>query len=261
MIFLGDKTDQILKAVRDFTENYPDDRAAIIATNQVVLSSLVNIWIIFVFWDGEEPPAGTFDSFVNIGPLINTSKQQSYYSFLSSFDSLVIMGTVYSIATETSPLPNSSVGHTVLKSYYDHFLNITKANRGVPGLSATMAFQPLPKRLAQKSKANGGDLLDLDDSVDRMLIEFNYSYTFPASDSVINKAVVALLSGIRDRVKAFIGNGTIPDAYVPLFMNDANFQQDYFGRLRPETLAYARGVRDTYDPSGFFRDRTGGFKL
>ncbi|PVH71557.1 FAD dependent oxidoreductase [Cadophora sp. DSE1049] len=261
MIFLGDKTDQVLKAVRDFTENYPDDRAAIIATNQIALSTLVNIWLIFVFWYGPEPPPGTFSAFTNIGPLIDTSGSNSYYSLLSSFDSLVIMGTVYSIATETSPLPNSEVGHTVLKSYYDHFLSVTMANKHVPGLSATMAFQPLPKRLAQKSKANGGDLLDLDDSVDRMLMEFNYSYTFPASDSVMNDAVATLLAGIRSRVEAFVANGTIPDAYLPLFMNDANFQQDYFARLRPETLSYARGVRDKIDPSGFFRDRTGGFKL
>ncbi|KAH7413376.1 FAD binding domain-containing protein [Cadophora sp. MPI-SDFR-AT-0126] len=261
MIFSGDQTDQVLQAVRDFTENYPDDKAAIIATNQIALSTLVNIWIIFVFWYGPEPPAGTFSAFTNIGPLLDTSGPNSYYKLLSSFDALVIMGTVYSIATEMSTLPSSEVGHTVMKSYYDHFLNVTMAHKDVPGLSATMALQPLPKRLAQKSKENGGDLLDLDDSVDRILMEFNYSYTFPASDSVMDEAVAALVAGMRSRVKAFIANGTIPDAYLPLFMNDANYQQDYFGRLRPATLSYARGVRDEYDASGFFRDRTGGFKL
>jgi hypothetical protein len=102
--------------------------------------------------------------------------------------------------------------------------------------------------------------LDLD-PIDRILLEFDFSYDFPASTATIDPAVKALFSGIRERVLAFMANGTIPDIYVPLFMNDANYQQDYFGRLRPATLQYAKEVRDNYDQRGIFKERTGGFKL
>jgi hypothetical protein len=57
-----------------------------------------------------------------------------------------------------------------------------------------------------------------------------------------------LFSGVQEMALAFIANGTLPGAYLPLFMNDANFQQDYWGRLQPETLSYAQGVREAYDP-------------
>jgi hypothetical protein len=261
MIFSSDKTDLLLDAIRDFTENYPDDRAAIIATNEITLSSLLNIWILFFFWDGNEPSPGTFDGFTKIGPDINTCGPTTYYNYLTESNAAVLTGQVYAITTETTPLPNKTVGHEVFRSYYDHFNDVAMAHKDVPGLIATIAFQPLPKRLVQKSQANGGDLLDLDDSIDRIVFEFDYSYSFPAADLLMDEAIVTLYSGLRDRVKAFIADGTLPNAYLPLFMNDANYQQDFFGRLRPETLEYARDMRDAYDPKGFFRDRTGGFKL
>lgn len=99
------------------------------------------------------------------------------------------------------------------------------------------------------------------DPVDRMLFEFDFSYDFPASTSVIDPAIKALFSSMRERVLAFMANGTIPSVYVPLSINDANYQQGYFGRLRPETLQYAQGVRAEYDLQGLFKERTGGFKL
>ena len=261
MIFDSSDTDQILSAVRNFVEYYPDDKAAVIVTNEITLSSLLNIWLIFLFYDGAEPPAGTFDNFTNIGPILNTCTTTTYYDFVSAEDSVVFMGDVYMIATESTPLPNATVGLEVMKSYHDYFVDVAMANSLVPGLTATMAFQPIPKRLAQKAKANGGDLIDLDDSVDRIFFEFDYSFTTPLSDGQMNTVIKGLFSGVRERVQAFIANGTLPEAYLPLFMNDANYQEDYWGRLRPETLNYAQGVRNHYDPNGFFQDRTGGFKL
>jgi len=250
-----------LPAIRDFVEYYPDDKAAVIVTNEITLASLLNIWVIFLFYDGPEPPVGTFDNITNIGPLVNTCTTTTYYDFVSQEDSIVFMGDVYMIATESTSLPSASVGLEVLSSYHNYFVDVAMANALVPGLTATMTFQPVPKRLAQKAKANGGDLIDLDDSVDRIFFEFDYSFTSTLSDAQMTTVIKTLFSGIRERVQDFISNGTLADAYLPLFMNDANFQEDYWSRLRPETLNYAQGVREDYDPNGLFKDRTGGFKL
>ena len=53
---------QLLTAIRDFVEYYPDDKAAIIVTNEITLASLLDVWLLFLFYDGPEPPAGTFDN-------------------------------------------------------------------------------------------------------------------------------------------------------------------------------------------------------
>lgn len=135
------------------------------------------------------------------------------------------------------------------------------ANKLIPGLRAAIALQLIPKRLAQKAQADGRDLIALGDSVDRILMEFNYPFTSTLSDNQMDGAIKTLFSGMRDRVLAFITSGMPTNAHLRLFMNDANHQQDYWGRLRQKTSTYARGVRDAYDPNGLFGDKTGGFKL
>ncbi|KAN0102884.1 FAD dependent oxidoreductase [Hyaloscypha variabilis] len=253
--------DQILTAIRNFVEYYPDDKAAIIVTEELTLASQQDIWLLFLFYDGPVPPPGTFDNITDIGPIVNTATTTTYYDFVSQEDAEVFMGGVYMIATESTSLPAADVGLEVLSSYRDHFVDVAMANAQVPGLVATMAYQPIPKGLAVKALENGGDLIALDNFVDRIFFEFDYSFISTASVPQMNGVIETLFSGIQERVSAFTANGTLPEAYLPLFANDANFQEDYWGRLRPETLAYAEIVRDEYDPFGFFKDRTGGFKL
>lgn len=54
----------------------------------------------------------------------------------------------------------------------------------------------------------------------------------------------------------------LPDVYRPLFMNDANYAQDYWARMDPASVQMARAVRQQYDPEMFFQKRTsGGWRL
>ncbi|PGH01861.1 hypothetical protein AJ79_07798 [Helicocarpus griseus UAMH5409] len=260
LIIGGDKTNEVLAAVRDFTEYYPDDKAAVIATHDITLVDLVDIWLLFLFYDGETPPPGTFDNFTNIGPILNTAKTQSYSDFVSAQDGLVITGQIYDMATELSTLPSANNAE-VMQAINGHFETVSMENKFVSGLVATMALQPIPKRLARHAKENGGDLMDLDDSVDRLLIELNYSYNFPSDVPTVEGALKKMTNGMRKDILDLIANGTLADAHLPLFMNDAHHSQDYFGRLRPEKLEYVKKIREVYDPENFFRDRTGGFKM
>jgi hypothetical protein len=63
------------------------------------------------------------------------------------------MEDAYMIAIKSTPLPNADVGLEVLSSYHDYFVDVTINNAFVL-LTATMNFQPIPKRLSQKVKAN-----------------------------------------------------------------------------------------------------------
>lgn len=259
LIFTGDKTEQMLAALRDFTEYYPDEKAAIIMTAELSALGAIDMWIMFLLYDGPEPPAGVFDNFTAIGPFTNNCKTRSYYDLLSYNDFAVLKGSIYTITTETIPLPDVSASPEVLGAVYDNWRNTTESVIGVSGIIGSIAFQPIPKLLARKALEKGGDLIDLDDDVDRLIIEFNYSYFFATDDEKMDTATQKLYTGTRDVVTQYTASGQLPEAYLPLFANDGYFRQDYFSRLR--TADFARQVRDAYDPAGFFAGRTGGWKL
>ncbi|KAK2781842.1 hypothetical protein FQN52_001336 [Onygenales sp. PD_12] len=260
LILGSDKTPEILAAVRDFAEYYPDDKAAIIATHDITLVDAVDIWLLFLFYDGETPPPGTFDNFTSLNPILNTAKTQSYGDLVSAQDGLIITGQIYDMGTEMTPLP-SAANPEVLEAYNAHFERVSEENKAISGLVATMALQPIPKRLAKHAKASGGDLLDLDEDADRLIIEMSFSYNFPSDVPKMEAGLVGLIDSMREDVLKFTKEGILSDVQVPLFMNDAHHSQDYWGRLKPEKRAYAKKIRDVYDPEGLWRDRTAGFKL
>ena len=124
----------MLVAVRNFTENYPDEKAGIIMTGEITGLGVVDIWIMFLFYDGPTPPAGVFDIFTDIGPSANNCKTRSYYDLLTYNDFAVVKGSIYTIATETTSLPNATVGAEVLGAYYDHWRSTTMSVLEVSGI-------------------------------------------------------------------------------------------------------------------------------
>lgn len=65
-------------------------------------------------------------------------------------------GQRYTIATETTPVPNSTVGTAPLQDYYDHWFDVTNSVLEVTGVLGSIAFQPVPKTFSEKAKARGG---------------------------------------------------------------------------------------------------------
>ncbi|KKA20781.1 FAD dependent oxidoreductase [Rasamsonia emersonii CBS 393.64] len=252
-------TSKILAALRDFTEHYPDEKAGIIVTTEH--TALLNLWIIFLFYDGPSPPPGVFDSFKAIGPDLDTTKTWDKYTDLLKYNDIYILhGQRYTIATETTPLPNKTVGAEVMQSYYDHWFNVTNTVLTVPNVIGSFAFQPMPRNITSKAKSLGGDLLDFPTDQDYILFEFDFSYAFAADDETIDAATQNVYAGMDALVQDHIARGLLPDVYRPLFMNDAYFRQDYWGRIR--TKEQALQTRLKYDPEGFFQKRTsGGFRL
>ncbi|PWY78076.1 putative FAD dependent oxidoreductase [Aspergillus sclerotioniger CBS 115572] len=257
-VFASDKGPQILEALRDFVEYCPDDKAAIILTAEC--AAFLDTWIMFLFYDGPKPPQGVFDNFTAIGPLDATKTWNRYYDLLKHNDFFILHGKRYAIATETAPLPDKSVGAEVLRTYYRHWHSVTKTVLDVPGMVGSLAFQPMPKAITSKAKARGGDLIDFPIDQDYIVIEFDFSYDLSRHDKEIDTAIRSLFNGFDNITSQYIDNGILPNVYRPLFMNDANHAQDYWGRLR--TTEQARQTRRRYDPEGFFQKRTsGGWRL
>ncbi|KAI0472788.1 FAD binding domain-containing protein [Xylariaceae sp. FL0804] len=251
-------------AVRDFTEYNTDEKAAVIVTAERTLATAVDLWILFIFYDGESPPDDVFANFTSAGtgPLINTCKTQSYNDLVSGNNWSVLKGSVYTIGTESLPLPYAADGADVMLSIYEQWVNVSNSVALVPGLVASIAFQPVPKQIARVAAAKGGDMLDLDDDVDRIFIELDYSFLLNSQYDTVDQVMRDTYEGIASQVEEYQSAGKMPaDVYLPLFQNDCFYPEDYFGRLRPERLALAQSVQADVDPTGFFANRTGGFKI
>ncbi|KAJ5605242.1 hypothetical protein N7510_010396 [Penicillium lagena] len=256
-IFTADKTPQILAALRNFVADYPDDKAAIILTSEH--GAVIDLWIMFLFYDGPEPPAGVFDEFSAIDHTSTAKTWDSYYDLLKNNDFFILHGQRYTIATETTPVPDNS---SVLQEYYDHWFQVTESVLDVTGVLGSIAFQPVPKSFSQKAKANGGDLLDVPTDTNYIFMELDFSYALSLDDDTIDQANQNLYGGMNTIVQKNIDQGALPDVYRPLFMNDAYYRQDYWSRIKPESHQFALETRLRYDPDGFFQTRTsGGWRL
>lgn len=80
MTFGDDKTPEVLEAIRNFVEYYPD-KAAIIPTCEN--TSLFTSWFIFFFYDGATPPEDVFANFTAItSQSSNVKTWDSYYDLV-----------------------------------------------------------------------------------------------------------------------------------------------------------------------------------
>ncbi|KAF2691015.1 FAD-binding domain-containing protein [Lentithecium fluviatile CBS 122367] len=255
-----EKDKKLLKAVRDFTEYNTDHKAAVIVTAERANINIVDSWIIFLFYDGPTPPAGIFQNFTDVNPLLDTTRTRTYADLMALSNWVVIKGEVVMIATETVPLPSAANEVEVFEGIHNHWRNITATTLLEPGIVASIAWQPFPKAIAREARARSPDLIDVDDDVDRIIIEMNYAFATLPNYEKMADTMEATYTGVRERVQAWQADGTLPEAYLPVFMNYGFYRQDYWGRLKPESRALAKSVSDQVDPNGLFETRTGGWK-
>ncbi|KAL2258814.1 hypothetical protein VTK26DRAFT_7730 [Humicola hyalothermophila] len=259
----------LLRAVRDFTEHNTDDRAAVIVTAERVTANLLDSWILFLFYDGPAPPAGLFANFTSLKPAIaNTLRARSYADLMAASNWVVLRGFQVLIGTETVPLPRADrADELLLDGIHAHWRNVTGEGTTllVPGLVASIAYQPFPRRIAQRAREGAGeggmgDLIDVEPDADRLIVELNYAFLLPGDYGEMDAKMVETYGGIRERVVRWQQEGKLEDVFCPVFMNYGFYRQDYFGRLKPEMRALAKRVAEEVDPEGVFRTRTGGWK-
>ncbi|KAF2119377.1 hypothetical protein BDV96DRAFT_610419 [Lophiotrema nucula] len=262
LVFLHSDTvaSKILKAVRDFTEYNTDDKAAVIVTAERGNVDLIDSWILFLFYDGPSPPEGLFNNFTSVGPLLNTVRERTYADLMAFSNWVIVKASVVDIGTETIPLPSEENFSNTIEVLHAHWRNISDTVLLVPGIVASIAWQPFPKAIARQAHARSPDLIDADDEIDRVIIEMNYSFVPQTEYEHMADTLETTYTGVRDRVVAWQADGTMPQGYCPLFMNYGFFREDYWGRLRPESRALARSVQEQVDYNGLLRERTGGWK-
>jgi hypothetical protein len=252
---------KLLRAVRDFTEYNTDDRAAVIVTAERANLNAVDTWILFLFYDAPVVPPDFFKNFTAIdGLTLNTFRQRTYADLMAFSNWVVVKASVVHIATETIPLPSAENGVEVMETLHAHWRNVSSTTLLVPGVVASIAWQPFPKQIARQARLRSPDLIDADDDVDRIILEINYSFVPQTEYESLADTIETTYSGVRSRVLAWQEDGTLPEAYLPLFMNYGFNRQDYFGRLKLENRALAKRVSEDVDLGGLFRTRTGGWR-
>jgi hypothetical protein len=81
--YWGNQSDAILDATADFTANLSSSpKAAVIVTGEIAIDSLLEIFVIFFFYDGPVVPDGVFDKFNAIPTITDGTEVQTYASFV-----------------------------------------------------------------------------------------------------------------------------------------------------------------------------------
>lgn len=167
---------KLLQAVRDFTDYNDDDKAAVIVTAERGNIDLIDTWILFLFYDGAVVPEGIFKNFTDAGPLLDTTRVQTYASLMAGSNWVIVKASVVQIGTETIPMPSAENGVKVMEGIHAHWRNITDTVLLEPGIVASIAYQPFPKRIAEAARERSPDLIDADDAGNRLILEMNYSF-------------------------------------------------------------------------------------
>ncbi|EFX04313.1 FAD dependent oxidoreductase [Grosmannia clavigera kw1407] len=173
---------KLLRAIRDFTKYNTDSKAAIIPTAERVLARR--------------------------GPITDTCKTRTFSEFVTNNNWAVLKDTVYNIGTETIPLPADD-NINVLEAVHAHWRNVTDSVLLVGGLITNIAYQPLPRRIAQIAQDRGGDLLDFDVNSDFVILEISNSFLLQSDYDMMDITLQAAYNGVRQMVLAWQEDGTL----------------------------------------------------
>ncbi|KAF2166650.1 hypothetical protein M409DRAFT_66628 [Zasmidium cellare ATCC 36951] len=272
-----DKREALFRAVTRFVRDYPDEKAAVIPVFQFGLPlNLLNAItgpIMFMFYDGPNPPADLFKDFDDVQELFSTTKTKSYYDMSQEAGGAAIVGFGNSFREITVPnLPEESMTQ-FFSTYWDMYYNATFIN-GLQDLDVQVTGfdpQPLSVRIAQASQKQGGNVYGLNpDHGDRIWIENNLLWTNPTCNDRCPQQSKELSESLLQYQKDTYGSQTATNYksgdpsftnFNPLFMNDIGPDQDIYSSFGPENLARLKQIKSAYDPTGFFTNRQGGFKL
>ncbi|KUJ08661.1 FAD-binding domain-containing protein [Mollisia scopiformis] len=271
--YAATEAEALLNATENFNENYDKDpKAAVIVTGEIAIDSLLEIFVVFFFYDGPTAPAGIFDEFNAIPFLTDGTETRSYYDLINSDDGTNLYGLRYLIRATTLPnLPNAT-GKALYNYHYNEWRNYVMTE-GIlhPGFIFSLAFQPMPYIIPAESVAAGGNALGMNPAEgDRMWMEYDISWLTALGDDdahAMSMNITATIDEYAKTVYAGIKNthfeaGNLEEEeYNPIFMNDAMYDQMPLQSYENDGYIKLKAIQQSVDPTGFFPSRTGGFKF
>jgi hypothetical protein len=272
-IYSYDQKDALLEATHNLVSDYHDPKAAVIVTYTSTLDSLIDIFVVFYFYNG--PDAGEIlDDFQKIPALIDATKSnQKYVDLLKDNSFFSLEGMRYLIRTGTFPNLPGADGLDLYHYGLDSFNDLAKKyqlDKLLDNYAFSMAYQPVPTIMANASVNNphGVNLLGLDPRHgDKIFMEYDLSWLTSRSDQMAAAALTNITQPLQDYGRSKY-KGAQPTHYEsgdvdftnwnPLFLNDAMYNQDAVQSYGDDTFAKLSQIQKSRDPAGFFSKRTGG---
>ncbi|TVY21400.1 putative FAD-linked oxidoreductase [Lachnellula arida] len=265
------KLSAVLNATQHFIEYNDDPKAAVIVTLDIAVDTLVQVAVVFFFYDGETPQGGVFDEFNALIPISDQVTTQTYSDFESGNDQYSAYGLRYLYRTTTIPNLPGTNGTDLYNTVYNKFVDYVITNDLLfPGFVFSLAYQPLQTLLSEASVASGGNALQLDPkNGDRVWIDLVISWETAAGDDTAASSAEQILSDIDSYVRTayagvpntrYVEGNLTYEEYNPLFLNDAMYDQQPAQSYGNNSYERLRAIQKHVDPNGFFPTRTGGFK-
>ncbi|EPE35102.1 FAD-binding protein [Glarea lozoyensis ATCC 20868] len=269
---------QLLEATQHWTENFNDPKGSIIVTGDIAADSVVDIFVVFLFYAEPSPPVGVFDKFNSIPWISDTTRTQSFSSLLDGNSQLSsIYGLRWFVRGATVPNLPGQNGTDLYISAYNLFKSYL-TNQGLERLNQlgfvfSLAFQPFPYVIpaAGLIQNPGGTPMNLDAANgDKMLLQYSISWPTNISDAKaleIISAQTPLLETLLDTEFAgqksshyVEGSDNTDDGNSWVFFNDAMYDQNPLQSYGGDSYNRLKVIQRRADPLGFFPSRTGGFK-
>jgi hypothetical protein len=128
-----------------------------------------------------------------------------------------------------------------------------------PTVVASIALQSFPDLIGKGTEARGGNAMGLTGSDGgRFITELSFLYTLNTTTQGIYATSRAMTAAFHADYQAILPKAAGAETYLPLFMNDAAYDQDVTHSYGGYTGFAAS--QNAVDPKGFFSKRTGGFK-
>ncbi|KAF9773987.1 hypothetical protein IL306_008085 [Fusarium sp. DS 682] len=239
------KTDELYETMHKFIPYSNDDPKAAIIVTSLILTGSSRINLLFYFYDGEKPPTtGPFADFLKIKSTLDTTKTQSYPDL-------------------TATIPYFKDDSGVYAEITNKFREITRTYfKNLRGLASqcSVDFQPLPSSIGKHTEERGGNAIGFTaNDPDRVLLEIQCAWVEKRYDDPVRQFSKDLTAWIEDKLPEWIEkNGGDANEYLPLFMNDAMYDQNVTGTYKD--YARFKELQREADPEGVLRERMGGFK-
>ncbi|KAF1828922.1 FAD binding domain-containing protein [Decorospora gaudefroyi] len=258
------KDEELYAALHDFIPNGPQDPKAAIIFSDLVLAADINTKLIFYFYDAPSPPTtGPFADFLEIPGLSCTTKTQTYSELLKANGAPVGLLNARSLF-RTYTVPYIASRPQMYSEIRDQLANITATFLNtlplIRAIQFSVDFQPLPALFGQISESKGGNAMGLTASdPDRIILIYQGAWNSPEDDELAYELAREITAWLDEVVPVWMEEaGLPPDMYLPLFINDAMFDQPVLQSYREYEKFEA--LQRSVDPDGLFRTRFGGFK-
>ncbi|KAF7569057.1 GlcD FAD FMN-containing dehydrogenase [Pyrenophora tritici-repentis] len=259
------KDDELYAALHNFVGHGAEDPKAAIIFSDLVLAAGVKTKLIFYFYDNPKPPtSGPFTDFFKVLNVACVPRTQKYSELLKTNGEPVRLLNARSFF-RTYTIPYIPSRPQMYKEIRDNMANLSGPFLTIPPLvraiQFSVDFQPLPSIFGKVSATKGGNAMGLTSSdPDRIVLIYQGAWNLATDDELAYGIARKITAWLDEVVPQWLEEAGMPkDLYLPLFMNDAMWDQPVLQSYRD--YEKFKALQKSVDPNGFFSTRSGGFKF